>query len=190
MEQKKLLTLLPVMFLAIISIFLLMNRNVDNGEVLGECVDTFTDTGIDLNIPYPCDWELQLSTNVLPNFIANNDGTFGHPVQTYNVDMKDSGGELKVQISIIFAETEGTIIELDSDYDVFELHNGNKIVRFLSEDEKTYRYGEHVECGGKDCARTIIRGVTSNFPSVIQIYDLKNASNYDSLIAGILDRDI
>lgn len=189
MEQKKFLTLLPIMFLAIISIFLLASRGAsDRSNVLGECVQNFIDEGLDLKIPYPCDWNISLITDVLPDFVANDDGTFGHPVQTYNVNMYDDDNSLKVKISVLFADTQGKVINLDENYEVIEIEDDNKIVRFLSEDGESYRYTEYIECDGNDCARTILRGVTSNFPSVIEVYDLNNPSEYDAMIEGILSR--
>jgi hypothetical protein len=176
MNQKRFLTLLPLIFLFITTLLFLglYLLNVSSNGCSED--ETFRDEGMNITFKYPCSWELSFNTQFTKEFASTESNTdFGPVAKKYDIILKKDNAEIK--ISNVLIATEGTSRALDDRYDYKKLND--KIVRFQREDSEEIRYSEYVTCdklpavlldnpdNSTDCARSFINTLGTQFPVLI-----------------------
>ena len=100
---------------------------------------TFVDTGLDINIDYPSDWEFELDTEVSDDFV---DSAF-KSIQTYNLTFSKGGSE--ILFSAFFGATGDLGVGYSEDeYDVVVLND--EMIRVRQNGQDSWKYVYNVDC--------------------------------------------
>ncbi len=198
MNQKRFLTILPIIFIVIVTILLLIayftTRDEENDpDVLGvSCIETFQDQGLGIDFDYPCEWELSLETTLGDDFLYNAENRYGYVAEKYFIRFKDE--DQLVQIRVVLADTQGSMLSMENKYE-YEVFN-NELVRFSREDE-IYKYGKYISCSdlqpnqiageisGEDCSRTMVFGISDQFPSIVEVFNPSDLDLVDDFVLSI-----
>ncbi len=198
MDQKKFLTILPIIFIIIVVIIVLiihfLNENEDSSVLGVSCNETFADEGLGINFDYPCDWEVNLETTLWDSFVYNEENRYGYVAEKYHIRLKEDDQEILIRV--ILADTKGSIISVENKYE-YEIIE-DKLLRFSKEENK-YKYGEKVNCSdiksnqnagnitGNTCTRTMVFGISDNFPAIVEVFNPNNLELTDNFVSSILD---
>jgi hypothetical protein len=196
MNQKRFLTLLPIIFILLVTVIILViyfTNKDDNGDVLGvSCTEEFIDEGLGIHFAYPCEWELSLETTIGDDFVYSESNRYGYVAEKYFLRFKE--GDQLLQIRVVLADTKGSILSMENKYEYKVIDD--KVIRFTREDNY-YKYGKYINCDelqnnqlagviqGKDCSRTMVFGVSEKFPAIIEVYNPSDLDLIDKFISSI-----
>lgn len=201
MNQKRFLTILPLVFALLVVIGILLVNGGQSSEntsfdSLFDCTEEFEDTGMKIAFEYGCEWTPSLETTLTDNFVYNENNTFGYVAERYIITMQDKSNEALVTMRVVLAETKGSIISLENKYD-YEVID-NTLVRFKNADENGYRYGTYVSCSdipenqlagvvtGDDCTYSLVHGVSDVFPVQVTALESSNTKELDAFLLQTL----
>jgi len=180
MNQKRLITLAPLIFgfiIIIILVFISLSRSSDsdplcNGDQL------FRDTGLNLEFTYSCEYKLTQYTNFSENVYQRGDNYY-LPISNYHFSIVGKDSQLKFQV--ITLKTGNNIVTIDDSYE-FENLEEDKVV-YKKRGTNEYRYSNVAECNNKDnfCVNTLYSKSKIDLPILLtvegkegNIDDLKN----------------
>lgn len=157
---------------------------------------SFSDTGLGIQMEYPCDWDIQVHTLATRNIVTDQKTlTTGPVLQEYDITLVQDTNKLTFKKILIPVQASPLPIGNGYDYLVLE----NRFIRYKKTDDAFYTYAKYLPCdevpnafratdiNAKDCAAGFFEPFGIAYPTVVtaQTADEDILKVMDTIILGL-----
>lgn len=156
---------------------------------------TFNDSGLGIQLVYPCDWNLTTKTSITRATVTNEQAT-GPILTGYEISVKQNNNNLLFKKILIPVQGAPMPIgKQNYDYEVLQ----NKYIRYKAKAETTYTYAKYLPCSevanafrasdinATDCASAFFEPFGIQFPTLVtaQVENQETLKIMDEIILAL-----